>query len=218
MDPELQKLIEITTIVKAEDNTNRVIMFGDDLYFSRFQRGQGDQVQLTNLDNFWINKWKYFGLTWSEDLQNFRFLRTSFIFFHYSFEQLRFNKVNCINEFDNDEKSRYFNKLAGLNLCGMYHHGKKCIDLLEELKIINDPDLIFCKKFRETRNKFIEHNFNPNKFKLTTDPFIWSLGSTDSFLKIGINDKNERSYDVSVDYYQDYYNLEEVLVKIISDF
>ena len=123
----------------------------------------------------------------------------------------------------------HFNELTGVCLYGMYHHGKKCIDLLKELKLINENhnNWEFLEKFRETRNKLIEHNYNPEiskgkrrkKLNLQIDPQIWSLGSTDSLLEIHIHKPNiERAFDAYVDYYEDYYQLEKIIVDIIRNF
>jgi hypothetical protein len=114
-----------------------------------------------------------------------------------------------------------YNNLAGVNLYGVYNYGKKCIDLAKKLKIENTLNTIerkFIKKFSETRNKLLEHNFNPSGFKLKIDPSIWSLAGTNSFMDIIIHGIEEREYDVQIDYYEDYYKLENILVKIIKKF
>jgi len=120
----------------------------------------------------------------------------------------------------------HLNELTGVSLYGMYHHGKKCIDLLKALKLIdeNHTNWEFLKKFRETRNKLIEHNYNPEiskgkKLNLQIDPSIWSLASTDSRLEIHIHKPDtERAFDVYVDYYEDYYQLEKIITDIIKKF
>ena len=99
----------------------------------------------------------------------------------------------------------------------MYHHGKKCIDLLEELDLFDKKDdhLSFLMKFKETRNKLIEHNYNPYDLELMIDPSLWSVSSTDSLLEVYIHKNNsERVYDAYVDYYEDYYQLENSLSNI----
>jgi len=222
MDTNIKKLIDLTTIVKVDDNTTRKTIFGDEYFVSRFQKDQEQQVNLSDFVDNWKNKWKSFGNNWNGERQNYRFLYDSFELFYFSFEQLRFNKVACINEaFGNKLKMLHFNELTGVSLYGMYHHGKKCIDLLKALKLIdeNHNDWEFLKKFSETRNKLIEHNYNPYGLNLQIDPSIWSLASTDSRLEIHIHKPNiERAFAVYVDYYEDYYRLEKIITDIIKKF
>ncbi len=222
MDADIQKLIDLTTIVKVDDNMSRQTIFGDEYFVSRFQNDQGQQVNLNDFENNWNNKWKSFGNNWNEERQNYRFLYDSFKLFYFSFEQLRFNKVACINEsFGNRLKMLHLNELTGVSLYGMYHHGKKCIDLLKALKLIdeNHNDWEFLTKFNEMRNKLIEHNYNPYGLDLQIDPKIWSLGATDSRLEIHIHKPDtERAFDVYVDYYEDYYQLEKIITDIIKKF
>lgn len=222
MDPKMQKLIDLTTIIKVDDNSSGKTIFGDEYYISRFQRDQGQQIDLSTLEENWKNKWKSFGDKWTTERQNYRFLYDSFKLFYYSFEQLRFNKVACINEAFGDKfKMLHFNELTGVSLYGMFHHGKKCIDLLKTLGLIknNHANWPFCKKFSGTRNKLIEHNFNPFGLSFQIEPSIWSLGSSDSLLEIHIHKPNaERVFDAYVDYYEDYYQLERIITDIIKDF
>lgn len=126
MDSNIKKLIDLTTIVKVDDNTTRKTIFGDEYFVSRFQKDQEQQVNLSDFVDNWKNKWKSFGNNWNGERQNYRFLYDSFELFYFSFEQLRFNKVACINEaFGNKLKMLHFNELTGVSLYGMYHHGKK---------------------------------------------------------------------------------------------
>jgi len=222
MDTNIKKLIDLTTIVKVDDNVSRQTIFGDEYFVSRFQKDQEQQVNLSDFEDNWNNKWKSFGNNWNKERQNYRFLYDSFRLFYFSFGQLRFNKVACINEaFGNRLKMLHLNELTGVSLYGMYHHGKKCIDLLKALKLIdeNHNDWEFLTKFSETRNKLIEHNYNPCGLNLQIDPSIWSLASTDSRLEIHIHKPNtERAFDVYVDYYKDYYQLEKIITDIIKKF
>lgn len=222
MNPDIKKLIDLTTIVKVDDNASRQIIFGDEYFVSRFENDQGQQVNLSDFEDNWNNKWKSFGNNWNEERQNYRFLYDSFKLFYFSFEQLRFNKVACINKtFGNTLEMLHLNELTGVNLYGMYHHGKKCIDLLKVLKLIdeNHNDWKFLTKFRETRDKLIEHNYNPYGLNLLIEPSIWSLVSTNSCLEIHIHmPDTERAFDVYVDYYEDYYQLEKIITEIIKKF
>jgi len=224
VDPEITKLIELTTIVKVTDNQSCKDIYpeNDGYYVSRFQKDQGRQVDLSSLVNNWERKWQSFGDKWNKERQNYRFLFNSFKLFWLSFEQLNFNKVACSNQTFGDRlKMRRFNDLTGVALYGIYHHGKKCIDLLKDLKLLEQGSsgYQFCNRYAETRNKFIEHNYNPSNFKYQIDPQSWSLVSTDSLLEIHIHEENkERKFDVHVDYYEDYYQLEIIIVDIIREF
>ncbi len=222
MDTEIKKLIDSTTIIKADDNLLQQPIFGDEYYINKFQKNQEQQVNLSGFEDNWNNKWQSFGNKWDEERQNYRFLYNSFRLFYFSFEQFRFNERACINEaFGNRNKILQLNELTGVSLYGMYLHGKKCIDLLKTLKLIdkNHNDWEFLTKFSETRNKLIEHNYNPYGLDLQIDPLIWSLTSTDSCLEIHIHKPNsEKAYDVYVDYYEDYYKLEKIITDIIRNF
>lgn len=222
MDSEIKKLIKLTTIVKVYDYSSRQTIFGDEYYISRFQRDEGQQVNLNKLEDNWRNKWQSFGDSWNEKRQNYRFLYNSFKLFYFSFEQLRFNKISCINEtFGNKFKMFHFNDISGVGLYGIYHHGKKCVDLLESLQLIdkNHKNYKFLKKFKETRNKIIEHNYNPLGLGLQIEPSIWSLVATNSLLKIHVHKPDkERALDAYIDYYEDYYQLEKIIIDIIKNF
>jgi len=206
----------------VDDNVSRQTIFGDEYFISRFQRDQGQQVNLSDFENNWNNKWKSFGNNWNKERQDYRFLYDSFKFFYFSFKQLRFHKVACINEtFENSLKMLHLNELTGVSLYGMYHHGKKCLDLLKTLHLIDSKhsDWDFVKRFSETRNKLIEHNYNPRDLKLQIDPSIWSLAGTNSLLEIHIHIPNtERAFDAYIDYYEDYYQLEKIITTIIKEF
>ncbi|MCR4323129.1 MAG: hypothetical protein NUV61_03535 [Candidatus Azambacteria bacterium] len=226
MNQDIEKLINSTTIVKVIDNKRRVIIFGDEYFASRFQRDQGQQIDSSSLEGSWDKKWRSFGDIWAPERQNYRFLYDSFKLFYYSFEQLRFNKLQSIQNYDDKKKILYFNYLCGVNLYGVYHHGKKCIDLLKALDLIqaSNQNWDFYLKFSETRNKLIEHNFNPYDSKrqplnLQIEPHILSLISTNSLLEIAIHKPSqERVFDVYVDYYEDYFDLEKNIGDVIKTF
>lgn len=219
---DIQQLINSTTIVKVDDNVSRCTIFGDEYVFDRFQENQGQQIILGNFEDNWNNKWRSFSTDWNKERQNYRFLYDSFKFFYFSFEQLGFNKVACINEtFGDSLKMLHLNELIGVSLYGMYHHGKKCIDLLKTLHLIDAqrPEQNFVSRFSETRNKFIEHNYNPSGLKLQIDPSIWSSAGTNSLLEIHIHTPDtERAFDAYIDYYEDYYRLEKIITDIINKF
>jgi len=220
MDQDIQELIKLTTIIKVEDNVSRQVIYGEENYVSRFIADPVGQIDLSGLEQCWKNKWRFLGEAWTQERQNYRFLYDSFRFFYYSFEQLKTYRASSVVEVDDQVKVLYFNTLSGVNLAGVYHHGKKCIDLLKELNLIDQsqPDYNFCRKFSETRNKFIEHNFNPFKLSIKTDPSVWSLMNANPLLEISIHNAAERTFNVYVDYYEDYYKLEVVISEIIKQF
>lgn len=220
MDTDIQQLIDATTIIKVCDNRNDSVIFGDLYAVSRFSKDQGNQIDLSLLENHWNNKWSSFD-SYTEERQNYRLLYNSFKFFYFSFEQLRFNKISGIQIIDNTISQQHFNDLTGVNLFSVYFNGKKCIDLLDKLKLLdkNSQDWDFCRRFKETRNKLIEHNHNPLGLDIQIEPFIWSLSSTDSFMEIFINrNLQERIFDVYIDYYEDYYKLERIISNVIQSF
>jgi len=222
MDADIKKLIDLTTIVKVDDNMLRKTIFGDEYIGSRFQNNPGQQVVLSDLIINWENKWLSLGSVWNKKRQNYRFLFDFFRRYYFSFEQLRINKVSCINEaFGDNAKMVHFNELTGVSLYGMYYHGNKCIKLLEELNLLskNDHDWAFCKKFSGTRNKLIEHNYDPIGLKLQIEPLILKLMDTSSLLETLVHlPSKERAYEVYFDYYEDYYRLERIIVDIIKCF
>ncbi|OQB93200.1 MAG: hypothetical protein BWX82_00599 [Parcubacteria group bacterium ADurb.Bin115] len=220
MDVDIQQLINTTTIIKVRDNRDDSIVFGDYYAVSRFSENQGNQINLSILESYWNNKWYSFN-GYTEERQNCRLLYDAFKFFYFSFEQLRFNKISGIQIIGDVTSQQHFNDLTGVNLFSMYFNGKKCIDLLKKLGLLdaNNSNWDFCKRFKETRNKLIEHNYNPSGLDIQIEPFIWSLSSTDSFMEIFIGRKlQERIYDVYIDYYEDYYKLEKIISDIIKSF
>ena len=227
MNQDIQKLIDLTTIVKVFNNTSRSVIFGDENYVDQFnqahlhsfQNKRHNQADLSDLEEYWENKWRSLGDSWSKERQHYRFLYDSFKLFCVSFWQMKLNKESSITTGDN-HKEIHFNELSGASLYGMYDHGNKCIKLLNELNLINanHPKSNFLKKFEETRNKLIEHNYNPNGLSVQIDPSIWSLVSTNSLMEISIHGTAERAFDVYIDYYEDYYDLEKVISEIIKQF
>ena len=227
MNQDIQKLIDLTTIVKVLDNTSHSVIYDDEnvdrfnqAHLHGFQSKQHNQANLSDLEKYWENKWRSFGDSWSKERQNYRFLYDSFRLFYFSFQQMKLNKESSITTGDN-HKEIHFNELSGASLYGMYDHGNKCIKLLNEPNLINvrHPESNFLKKFVETRNKLIEHNYNPNWLSVQIEPHIWSLVNTNSLLEVAIHEPNqERAFDVYVDYYEDYFKLEGIIANIIKTF
>ena len=227
MDEEIKKLVKLTTIVRVDNNTTRKVEFGDEHLVSRYEKNhliiytKLHQISLKELEKYWNRKWGFFNNEWNNERQNYRFFYDIFQLFYYSFYQLKQDKIASIQNCHNHDKMILYNKFVGVNLYSVYNYGKKCIDLIRELsieKLLDINDREFIKKFSETRNKLLEHNFNPKGFKLRIDPSIWSLAGTHSFMDIIIHGGIEREYDVQIDYYEDYYKLESILVKIIKIF
>ena len=218
---DIEWLKDNTTIVRVFSNNEGKVIYGDDFHICRYKRDQGQPVSLETYEKFWNNKFDQFGNDWSEERSNYRLLYATLRLFWFSFEQLRYNKVSSINEYSkNHKKMIYLNEIAGVNVYGLYLHGKKCIDLLTRLKlIVSESDKVFLSKFRGTRNYLIEHNYKPHDKNLICEPSTWSLLSTDSLLETHINTKEEeRVFDVCFDYYEDYYKLEQIIVGKIEKF
>lgn len=176
------------------------------------------QVDLKELEDYWKNKWASFGKQWTKDRQLYRFLHITFKLFYYSFTQLNDNKI-ASEQSENDNKFDYYIHCIAGNLCGVYNFGKKCIDLIKELKEddkLDNNEKNFIAQFAETRNKIIEHNFNPYNFDYQIDPNFWETLSTNSFLNIKFHESAENEYECKLDYYQDYFMLENIFTKIIK--
>ncbi|MCF7820296.1 MAG: hypothetical protein K9M44_02385 [Candidatus Pacebacteria bacterium] len=222
-DINLQKFIDQTTIVKVYDNELQEYIFGEETLMSRFSIDQGKQVSLESLDKYWDKKSSNSLHFWTEEAQQYSLLQDSFRLFCSSFETMRYNKIACIQEaFKDRKKMLEFNNLSGLALYGMYYHGNKCIKIMEKLGLLEGNNNDFLRKFSGSRNKLIEHNYNPNGINLFISPSIWSLASTDSFLDIYINKQDQKetfvALEASIDYYEDYYKLESILAGVIKNF
>jgi len=208
MDEEIKKLVDLTTIIRVDNNKTIEIEFGDKYPTSRYNKNhlmnytKLQQINLKELEKYWNKKWESFNDVWDMERQDYRFFYDTFQLFYYGFYQLKQNKEASIQNCRDHDKMILFNDLTGVNLYSVYNYGKKCIDLTKKLKIENVLDVNerkFTKKFSETRNKLLEHNFNPRDFKLKIDPSIWSLAGTNSFMDIIIHGIDEREYDVRID-------------------
>lgn len=217
---DISKLLSITTVIKAFDERKRTYVLGSKYDRSRFERNHGQQICLQELESFWNKKWSSFGKVWSLKRQMYRFLYDSFRLFYYSFTQLVLNKHRSINASAEDPaKQIFFNDLTAVGVYGMYFNGKKTIDIIRDIGVsLNSEDDNFFKKFAESRNKFFEHNFNPRGLESKIEPSLWSLINTDSLIEIIIHGSKEHEYSVYVDYYEDYYKLEETFSRIIKNF
>lgn len=221
MNEEIKKLVDKTTIIQVINNTSHKIEYGNENITSRYYNHQKQQIDIDTLKEYWIKKWDSFGDKWTEERQLSRFLFDTFQIFYYSFKQLKHNKATTIRMDPYDPQLDVFIKFSNANLFGVYNYGKKCIDIINKLSltdILSDIQIKFVKKFKETRNKIFEHNYNPSGFNMTIAPSTWSMASTNSICKIAIHSEKEAEYIAKIDYYDDYYNLESILVLIINNF
>jgi len=218
MVKDIEYLIEKTTIIRVDNNKTREIVFGEEGYISCFQQNQKKQIDKQMLEDFWERKWNSFEGKWAKERQNYRFMYETFNFFYLSFSQFLNYKMISINESENSNITNN-DLIAGIYLNSIYHHGKKCIDIMKELELLEGhAQNGFIEKFRETRNKIIEHNFNPKKLEIQIDPFTRSLSNTDSLFKIGVHtDAVEENYTIYLDYF-DYYKLEKIFTDVIRKF
>ncbi len=73
---KIEDLIEETTITKLvrhQSGNEDQILYGDEYAISRFQRNQGVQENLSDLEEFWQGKFKSFGEHWNKERQFYRF-------------------------------------------------------------------------------------------------------------------------------------------------
>lgn len=216
INSDLSKLIDITTVVKAEQGRKRVLVYGDEENLSVFNTSpKAQQIDLKKLEVLWKKKWATLGNVWNQERQMYRFFYEAFRLFYYSFYQLQKNKIELIQTVNDRGKGTY---LCAVNLYGVYHHGKKCIDLLKNMKLVNTSNMVFCDKFSQTRNKFFEHNQNPKHLKIQNELFSWGVGDTSSFLEINVHGAKENEFTVYIDYFQDYFNLENIITDTIKNF
>jgi hypothetical protein len=217
----LKKLLCETTIISIYEDKTEKLVCGISNDISRFQKDQGKQADLQSLENYWNNKFHSFNHTWNKERQLYRFLYDQFRFFHRSFMQLRRNKVAYL-ESKNPQNDYHIHEFSATNLASMYLFGKKMNDLVKELKLhgqLNKSEKNFVDKFSKTRNVLFEHNFNARDYPgILFDPSFWSIAGSDSFMKIDIHTQKESEYYAIIDYYQDYYDLESIMVKIIKNF
>lgn len=214
---KLKLLYDKTTILWIERNTNEEnIIVGEKLLLSRFDRDQGTPINFNGkLEPFWQKKFSSFGKKWSLERQIYRLIYNAMRMFFISFNGMRIYKVSSINENINVYSHVDF---ASSFLAHMYDSGKKVIDLFTELKL-NKYNTSFIKKFSETRNKLFEHGHNPKNLDcLILEPNFWHIVATSSFLPINIHTNQEQEFVGFIDYYQDYYDLENIFSKIVSGF
>lgn len=219
MIDKLKNLLFKTTITSIYKKDTESLVFGvkePDNYFQLYQK---DQAQIDKLEAKWSKKFNSFGVKWDKERQLYRLFYDQLKHFYYSFYQLRINKTSFSNS--RDHKNDLLNiELAGTNLCGMYLFGKKMIDLTEKkLNLTSSNNVDFLHKFSWSRNVLFEHNVNSNHYKtFILEPDLWSLASSELSLKVNIHTNKECEYYGILNYYQDYFELEKIIVGIINDF
>ena len=216
---DLKSLFCETTIRGIYKTFNNQLVAGESERVSCFQTNQGSQVDLKELKEFWQKKFESFGNQWNKTRQLYRLLYTQFVLFYQSFNQLRLNKVRYL-----ESEDYQFHEFARTNLSSMYLFGKKMIDIVKFKLLglnqnVDDNSKNFLNKFAHSRNLIFEHNYNPDKYKgLIFEADLWSTASSDSFLRVNIHTNSENEYYALLDYYQDYYDLEKIIVEIIRRF
>ena len=221
LPPSIEQLVAETT-VRYLARRNGTALIGSEEQFSRFQRNQREQLDLNLLEPHWQNIFRSFDNRWNDERQNYRYYYDTFKLFYYSFTQLRANKYRAIESAGINSRLEYYNQLAAVNLFGVYTNGKKCAYLVKDklglIDWIDEQEIDFLNKYSETRNKIFEHNFNPRRMKLQIYPNLWSLVETSSWLEIYIYTESGLEYEAKIDYYEDYYSLEDILAKVIMTF
>lgn len=53
---------------------------------------------------------------------------------------------------------------------------------------------------------------------LILEPSLWEVIATSSHLTVYVHTANEREYCAYIDYYQDYYDLEQIFVNAVENF
>lgn len=224
---KLSELIKITTVIKIEDKNGLIL--GTDTFDSpdvhpsqlRFR----DPELFKNLKPEWETIWSSFGDTWNYERQLFRYLHTESSAFFQSYKLFTLNFEEFVPlGFESSPEVNAKMEALGLNcelaIRSIYEYGKQAIDIIKKI----DPNLlaedkIFCNKFAETRNKFITHYHNASNYPdFTFDTSYWSVMGTSSLMNIDIHitNKREKMYTAFVNFRLDYFQLEEVLIKIFK--
>lgn len=246
---DLEKIKNKTTVAKIKDNKDKTIHRREDCYTP----GYKEQIKLEDLENYWNDRWDSYNNKWNNERQNYKYFYDSFRLFYYSFYQLQENKkkfyeIGGVSTQMSNKDCNVIDQLIGVNLFGMYVNGKKCIDLTKELdllKILDNNEKKFTKKFSTTRNWVFEHNFNlydkktecklvrvfyrfinyiKKLFKmhkkgkrlcLSLEPLIWSMRSGSNCLEVNVHGKNSENKFQLIFFYEDDYFQLELILKKI---
>ncbi len=213
MNNQLADLITKTTIYKVEDNKGTLICGEDKV--TRFMVDQGTLVTIESLEPIWTKIFDSYGDTWNTERQLYRLLYDQTRLFITSFTFLRIHKVDFINSHSKDENS--FRQFSNC-LADMYIFGKKATDLIKTIDNSNNKDE-FSERFSLTRNLIFEHNYAPNLLDgFIVEPSFFNSSGTDSGLEIRIHSETQEAlYSAYTDYYEDYYNLEDILLTWLKE-
>jgi hypothetical protein len=206
---ELNKLINCTTIYLINSDHNDIVIGEEKL--TRFQTDEGEPQTIESLEKTWQTIFDQFGNQWNSERQLYRLLYDQVRLFITSFTFLRVHKINLIESRMRDENS--FRQFSNC-LASMYIFGKKATDLVLEIdKSESKQD--FSKRFSNTRNLIFEHNYSSYLLKnCIVEPSFFNSSGTSSELKVIIHTQhNEAAYNAYADYYEDYYMLENELIK-----
>ncbi len=224
IEDQIEALAQDTTVVWVECADHGGVVAGEKKGYDRFFTDQGNPKDFTSdIEPHWQRIFESFGTRWDENRETYRLLYDTMRTFFVSFQGLRINKVASHEVIDSDASSEEKRKrkifladLATSHLIQMYMSGKKAIDLMEKLKIPHDT--YTASKLKETRNKLLEHNHNPRGIlkDLILEPDFWSVMATSSYLPVNIHTSKEKEYIAYFDYYQDYYDLEEIFYNAIN--
>lgn len=214
---QLEWLTSNTTVLWVERHDNEAIVTGTKIEIDRYERDQGIPISFSDrLEPYWQTKFDSF-TQWNPEREKYRILYDTMRAFFISFIGLRMNKVASIETRGNIPEKIFQGDIAGSLLIQMYVAGKKAIDLMTALQII--PNTGFERRFSETRNKLFEHNHNPGQIiDLMLEPSFWDLIATKSLLPVYVHTTSEREYEAYIDYYQDYYDLEQIFVGVVENF
>jgi hypothetical protein len=215
---QLDWLTSHTTMLWIEQDSTELIVSGSQVAIDRFERDQGNPVSFSeSIEPNWQRKFDTLGDQWGTQRQMYRLLYDSMRSYFTSFVGLRMSKIASLGSAQPRSEKIFQGDLATTLLIQMYVSGKKSLDLITRLGL--PVGIGFGQKFAETRNKLFEHNQNPNTISdLILDPSFWDLVATKSLLPVYIHTSIEKEYIGYIDYYQDYYDLEQIFINVVEVF
>lgn len=224
INQKLIKLYSQTTAVYIKDKLTIVI--GNDSFEWESQPQKlhfKAPREFDDLKSEWENIWGSFGDSWNHERQLFRYFWEESRCFFQSYSLYRHNHAKflptCFSEAVDDLKLRnIFSLNSELAIKSMYEYGRQSLILLEKIEGINskivNPDLAFSSKFKETRNKFLNHYHDPLNYpEFIFDPVLFSIMGTGSCLEIRVHlpKTKEHVYTIFINHLDDYFKLESIL-------
>jgi len=221
---KLDSLYRITTLVYIKNKSNLIV--GNDLYEWENHPQQlhsKEPKHFEDLTKEWEIIWRSFGDYWNHERQLFRYFWEECRCFFQSYNLYRANHSKflqtCFSEDVDDRELRDILSLnAELAIKSMYEYGRQSLILLKKLETLIstkvNPNIAFSEKFKETRNKFLNHYHDPASYsEFIFDPVLSSVMGTGSCLEIRVHlpQTKEHIYTVYVNHLDDYFRLEEVL-------